>query len=44
MTIREALAKTGAYLRSNKTLTRMLVAFVVGAIVVVGLYQCGPSS
>lgn len=33
MTIREAFGKVGAYLRTNKTLTRMLAAFVAGAIV-----------
>lgn len=32
MTIREAAAKVGAYLRTNKTLTRMLAAFVVGVV------------
>lgn len=33
MKIREAAAKVGAYLRANKTLTRMLAAFVVGVVV-----------
>lgn len=33
MKIREATAKVAAYLRENKTLTRMLASFVVGVVV-----------
>lgn len=32
MTIREAAAKVTAYLRTNKTLTRMLASFVAGVV------------
>jgi hypothetical protein len=44
MKIREAATKVVAYLRSNKTLTRMLAAMIFGAILVVVLYQCASSS